>query len=126
MGYSVGTTVVVAPVAHSRDFRSFDRLEDDYIKNNILPKMGVITSMYKSEDRSYHGSPSYETIYSITLQDGRVVKTDSELSTYVAIKTPQEFIASIQKRLVKNNSKIRELTIENNLIQCRLSEHGAL
>ena len=89
-------------------------------------KKGKIISSKESDDLSYHGSPWYETIYTVqdesgeeyTATYGRAVSG----AAYSAIRTVEDHVEKIKFKIENNEEIIEKTQSENNLLHEKIKE----
>lgn len=85
--------------------------KDKVFNGSFKPVYGVVENQYQSEDRSYHGSPSYDTITVVKGDDGRSYTDDRDQNCSKDWKNTTTFFtadkfASAVRHAVKEQEEI--------------------
>lgn len=120
----IGTTVFIMPIRGDREFNTYGNAIDNLINTGKYPIIGVITAAYYSDDRSYHGSPSYELIYIAEDPKGVKYTTDSEPFRHnrAVIDTLENFGLNLKDRYNTNKKKIKQLGSENTILLDKMKQ----
>lgn len=93
-------------------------VQDQLTRGKLEYTVAKIVRMYKSEDRSYHGSPTYDTIYVVETIDGKVLKLDpacytgNQELTIMPYKEFIDFCAAILRHMEADIKKQKQIHMQ--------------